>query len=95
MTYEESATLMNDPAFRNRVKVACMKFAAYIMDEESNVPAHQTRIKWAQRTIANPDAVTAEVSPPTVMDGQVQGDGSSITDEALQTSVETTVNKML
>lgn len=95
MTYEESAALMNDTGFRGRVKVACLKFATYIMDETASTPAHSTRIKWAQQTTANPDAAAATITPTVVMDNQVQADGAAITDEALQTAVETSVNKLL
>lgn len=95
MTYEESATLMNDAAFHNRVKVSCLKFADYIVGEAVTVPAHNTRYKWAQQTMINSDAAAAQITPSVVMDNQVQTDGAAITDVALQTSVETTVNKML
>jgi hypothetical protein len=95
MTYEDSAALMTDAVFRGRVKVGCLKFATYILDEAASVPAHQTRIKWAQQTMTNPEFSTTQVVPPVVMDNQVQTDGAAITDEALQTAVETTVNKLI
>jgi len=86
---------MTDAAFRGRVKVACLKFATYIMDEAASVPAHATRIKWAQQTFGNPEVTTTQVVPVCVMDNQVQTDGAAITDEALQTAVETSVNKLI
>lgn len=95
MTYEESAALMIDNAFRGRVKVACLIYARYIMDEASNTPAHSTRIKWAQATMVNPDAAAATVTPTVVMDGAVQQDGAAIDDAALQSAVENSINKML
>jgi|SRR5215510_1439504 len=95
LTYEESAALMNDPTFRGRVKVACMKFADFILIEPSSEPAHNARVRWAQMTISNPEGVAAQVQPPTVMDAAVQQDGNAITDAALQGAVENTVNKML
>lgn len=95
LTYEQSAALMIDPNFRDRVKVACMHYADYIIDEPSSTVAHNTRQAWARRAMTQPDAVAAEVTPPVVMDGQVQADGAAISDEALQTSVETTVNSMM
>lgn|SRR5262245_49140243 len=95
LTYQQSADLMADVAFKDRVKVACLNFAGYILNEAASVTAHQTRIKWAQRTFAQPEAVAMEVISPTVMDAAVQTDGAAITDTALQTAVETTVNKML
>ena len=95
MTYDESAALMKDAAFIGRVKVSCLKFATYIADEASNTPAHNTRFKWAQYTMTNPDATAQQVTPPTVMDAAVQAAGSAIEDTALQSAVENTVNKML
>jgi hypothetical protein len=95
LTYETSAALMNDPAFRGRVKVACLKYAQFIMDEAPSVAAHSTRIKWAQQTMQSPDQAAAVTTPPTVMDTAVQAAGAAITDTALQSSVEVTVNKML
>jgi hypothetical protein len=95
MTYEESAALMNDNAFRGRIKVAVLKYADSIMIEANTVPAHNTRLHWAQQAMQMPDAIAAQIQPPVVMDAQVQIDGAAISDAALQASVETVVNKML
>lgn len=95
LDYAATAALIMDDAFRSRVKVACLKFATYISDEAANVPAHATRIKWSQTTLANPDASTTQVTPVVVMDVEVQQYGAEITDAALQTAVETTVNKLI
>jgi hypothetical protein len=95
MTYTESSALMQDIEFRGRVKVACLKFADSIMIEASNVPAHNSRYKWAQQTFQQPDLVAMQVQPPTVMDGAVQLAGAAITDAALQGAVETVVGKMI
>ena len=95
LTYEESAALMKDPTFVSRVKVACLKFADYITNEASTTPAHMSRIKWAQYAMTNPDTTAGQVTPPTVMDNQVQTDGSTITDANLQTAVESTINKLI
>lgn len=95
MTYEESAALMTDSAFRGRVKVAALKYADSIMGEATNTPAHNTRERWALMTMQNPDGTAAQLQPPTVMDAAVQAAGAEIDDEALQASVETVVNKMM
>lgn len=95
LTYEDSAALMADVAFRDRIKVACLKYATYIVDEAPNVPAHNTRIKWAQNCMIGPDGAAMTVTPTVVMDNQVQTDGAAITDEALQTAVETSINKLM
>jgi hypothetical protein len=95
MTYEESAALMTDVAFRGRIKVACLQYSTYIMGEPANVTAHSTRIKWAQQTANSPDQTAASVQPMVVMDANVQTAGAAITDAALQTAVEATVNKII
>jgi len=95
MTYEESAALMGDPAFRGRVKVAVLKYADSIMIEASNVPAHNTRERWALNAMNNPEMVAMQIQPPVVMDVQVQTDGAAISDTALQGSVQAVIDKMM
>jgi hypothetical protein len=95
LTYEQSAELMQDMTFRGRIKVACLKYADYIVGEAANTPAHSTRIRWAQQTFASPESSAGAIQPVVVMDAAVQQDGSAITDEALQSAVENAVNKML
>jgi hypothetical protein len=95
LDYMQSAELMRDPAFIERVKVACLKFADYIKNEAATTPAHSTRTRWANETMGNPNQTAQIVTPPTVMDAAVQADGAAISDVALQSSVEATVNKLL
>jgi hypothetical protein len=95
MTYDESANLMQDVGFLGRVKVACLKYATYILDEDPSVTAHNTRMRWAINTQQNPDSIAFGLRPPVVMDAGVQSAGSAIEDTALQSSVETVINKLL
>jgi hypothetical protein len=95
LTYTESADLMNDAAFRNRVMVACLKFADYIAAEGNDVPAHNTRLRWANACMQNPQMTAVQVTPTTVMQDGVQEAGAEITDADLQIAVETAVNQML
>jgi len=95
LTYEESAALMNDAAFRGRVKVSALRYADSILGEASNVPAHNTRERWALQCFQNPEFVAGQLQSPVVMDAAVQEAGAEITDGALQASVETVVNKMM
>jgi hypothetical protein len=101
LTYEQSAKLMDNPAFRGRVKVACLTYANYISGEDATVPAHATRMKWAQQTFQMPDASASQVTPAVVMDAAVQQAGidadgdSTIDDAALQSATENAINKML
>jgi hypothetical protein len=95
MTYDESNALMSDAAFKGRVKVAVLKYAGSIMIEASNVPAHNTRERWAVNTMINPDGTAAQIQPPTVMDPAIQAAGCDATDDEVQGAVETAVNKLL
>lgn len=95
MTYEESSALMRDQAFIGRVKVACLKYADYIVLEAPTTPGHSTRMKWAQNTMTAPDVSANLVTPTAVMDPGVQEAGSEIEDGALQSAVENSINKML
>jgi hypothetical protein len=95
MTYDDSAGLTQDPAFRGRVKIACLKYADYVHNEAPGTPGHTSRLRWAQQTFQSPDAVAAQIQPPTVMDAAVQDAGATITDAALQSAVEGVINKFI
>lgn len=95
LSYTESAQLMQDLTFQNRIKVACLKFAEYIDGEATDTPAHNTRMKWAATVIQNPQQQASNIQPPVVMDPAVQEQGPTISDAELQTAVETTVNHLL
>lgn len=95
MTYEETAALTRDQAFRGRVAVGTTKFATYITDEAPNTPAHPTRYKWSMATLPNPEGAVAQIIWTVVMDSAVQQDGAAVTDTALQGAVEAAVNKLI
>ena len=95
LDYTSSAALMSDGTFRGRIKVSCLKFADSVMIEEPTVPAHNARLRWATQCFQSPDQTAMQVQPPTVMDPAVQAAGDTITDTALQASVEVVINKML
>src|SRR5262245_43491309 len=95
LDYAQSAALMQDTAFRERVKVGCMKYADYIVAEAANVPAHNTRYRWAQATMLSPDSAAQTIMPTVVMQDQVQQQGAAISDADLQTVVEVSVNKLM
>jgi len=91
--YKATNALMHDPDFIGRTRVACLHFASYVSGEADDVPAHNTRMKWAQGTFENPDGAAAAIMPILVMDPKVQTAGVAITDVDLQSAVETSVNK--
>jgi hypothetical protein len=92
ISYADTANLMNDPEFRGRSQVACLRYASYISGEDAATPAHATRSRWAQETVRNPMASVTQIMPVLVMDDKVQAAGSAITDNDLQSAVETSVN---
>jgi len=95
ISYADSAALMTDAAFHGRTKIACLHFADYIRGEADTVPAHATRLRWAEQTFVTPDNSVAQIMSTLVMDPAVQADGAAITDPALQSSVEASVNKLI
>jgi hypothetical protein len=86
---------MNDLAFRNRVKVACLKYADSILGEPPNTPGHAARYQWATIAQRQPDSTAVTITPPTVMDAAVQEAGAEISDELLQGAVESVINKRI
>jgi hypothetical protein len=96
MTYTETFELTKDPVFRGRVSTACVHYANFITDEPASTMAHSTRYRWAQQTLIGPEASVIRVIATVCNDGAVQdAPGAAITDAALQTAVETSVNKLL
>ena len=95
LTYEESAALMLDATFVSRIKVACLIYATYIINEPPDTDAHSARLRGAGNTVAAPDVTARNVAPMVTMDSNVQAQGSAISDADLQTAVETAVNKVL
>jgi hypothetical protein len=94
MTFEESAQLMTNPQFRGRIKVACLKYADYIVT--SNLPGtSMTMRRWADNTFQNPDNSAQLAQAAVVMDAAVQSTGPDIADQQLQTAVETVIKKMV
>jgi len=96
MTYQETFELTKNETFRGRVSTACVHYANFITDEAPTTPAHSTRYRWAQQTLVGPEASVNRVIATVCNDTAVQdAPGNAITDPALQTAVETSVNKLL
>jgi|SRR5215472_12861795 len=95
LSYDQSAALMTDPAFRGRVKVACLSFATVIAEEAGTVAGHGARYRWAQQCMQQPDMTAQTVQAATVMDPAIQAGGSGVDDATLQSAVEATIVNML
>lgn len=92
MTLEESAVLMTDPAFRNRVKTAALQYATGIMGQAYN---SRSRAMWAQATMQSPDVTAATLTPNVVMNVNVQTLGPTIPDPDLIAAVQVTADMMM
>ena len=95
LSFSQSAVLMRDPTFNGRIQVAALLFANYIIGEPGNVPAHNTRQKWAMATLTNPALAAQQVQPTVVMQQVVQQYGADVSDQDLQTAVEIAVQAIM
>lgn len=95
LSYSDSSALMNDTAFRGRIKVAMLKFASSIMAEAPATPAHNARYRWAQQAMSQPEQWATTLQPNVVMDPNVQSSGSTIDDATLQGAVEAVINEFI
>jgi hypothetical protein len=94
LTYDQLSELMVDPQFRGRIKVACLKYANYVLNLTSSAPIPMALSRWAQDTFASPDQAAQLVQPSVVMDPGVMESGASINDQTLQSAVENVIKKM-
>jgi hypothetical protein len=91
MSYEESNALMQDMAFRGRVKVAAVVYAQYL----ALLPATNAQMRWIQTTMSQPDQMAGTLTPPTVMNPDVQAAGPTVSDEVLQAAVQSVANQIM
>jgi len=95
LAYTDSANLMNDLDFRGRIKVAILKWTAYVLGEDPGAQAHSARLRYAQNANLMPDDTAMRVQPQVVMDPNVQSAGKDIPDDVLQSAVEAVIDKVL
>lgn len=93
MTYEELAALMNDPAFRGRVKVSMLRYCDTILIEPDSTMGHTSRVRWAQQAMQQPEMWASQLTPSVVMDPAIQQDGNAATDLQVQGATEAVINK--
>lgn len=92
MTFEESAQLINDQAFRGRVKVAALLYAQYLSQQPNLGNAKQT---WIRQTMQAPDQAAQLLSPNVVINPNVQQAGAAVTDANLQAAVQYVADAMM
>ena len=95
LSYSDSAALMTDTTFRGRIKVAMLKFAGSVVNEAPTTAAHNSRYRWAQQAMSQPDQWSQTLQPNVVMDPNVQSNGSAVDDAGLQGAVEAVINEFI
>ena len=95
LSYSDSAALMNDGTFKGRIKVAMLKFAGSVVNEAPTTAAHNSRYRWAQQAMMQPDQWATNLQPNVVMDPNVQANGSAVDDTTLQGAVEAVINEFI
>jgi len=76
---------MNNPDFRNRVKAAALQFALYVQSQPN---LSNSRSRWVQQMLAQPDAMAATLAGSVVMNINVQQAGEAVTDQNLAAAVQ-------
>jgi hypothetical protein len=94
-SYLEIASLRTNQDFKDRVSVAVIKYAAYIMGEPPETPIHEIRVQWARKALANPDEQVFRIMGHLVGNASVQTLLTSIVDQDLQYAVEYAVNTLM
>lgn len=94
LTQEESAALMNDPVFRGRVKVCALNYAQYLSLQAATAGSN-AKMTWMQSTVRNPDNMAATLTPPTVLNPNVQIAGAEVTDADLMAAVQAVADMIM
>lgn len=92
-TYLEIYALKTDQDFRNRVGMALVNYATYLLGQPATRPWHEQEVNWARKASFNTDDQIYRIMGFVLGDPQVQADLGTITDAALQTVVETAVQQ--
>lgn len=93
LTYDQLAALMNDQAFRGKVKVSMLRYCDTILIEPDTTLGHTSRVRWAQQAMQQPEMWASQLTPSVVMDPAIQESGSASTDIQVQGATEAVINK--
>lgn len=93
--YRDYYNLATNPVFLQRLQVAVIHFAAYILGEAPSTPNHASRYNWAKTASMNPQAVAQAIATSVVLDGNVQTALGSVTDANLQAAAEAQIGMLL
>lgn len=94
-TYAQLATLRNTSAFRDRVELAVVFYARFIIGESPATPLHNTRANWAKSAFQNPSAVAGGLLNAVALDATIASVLDAATDAQMQSATETVINTIL
>lgn len=92
MTYVESAALMKDQTFMGRVKVAALNYAQSLSLQPS---LSNSQSKWINQAMTQSDFMAQMLTPPVVMNPNVQQGGAAVSDADLQAAVQAVANQTM
>lgn len=93
MTYTESAQLIRNPWFVERVSVAVSVYTNYLLNTGEDDPQQADKIGVAQRLASQSQHVVTTLMFTLTGDPEVQASGPCIPDDTLQIIVEKTIKK--
>lgn len=94
-TYAQLATLRNSSAFRDRVELAVVFYARYIISEDPATPLHNVRANWAKNAFQNPSGVSNGLLNAVALDGTIGNVLDAATDGQVQSATEAVINTIL
>jgi hypothetical protein len=105
LDYKQSSELRINPIFMGRIGTAALRWSSSILSNSSldiSTGTARRKIKFAEDVYANPVIQAQKLQPGVVQDPAVQSEDidpnngdSTITDPALQSAVEATIDKII
>jgi hypothetical protein len=93
VTYTESAQLIRNPWFVERVSVAVSTYTNYLLNTGEDDPQYADKVGVAQRLASQSQHVVTTLLFTLTGDSEVKAAGPCIDDDALQMIVEKTIVK--
>lgn len=94
-SYGQIATFKNSSDAMDRVTVAVVNYARYILGEDPGTANHTLRSRWAKEAFQNPVGVASGLLMAVATDGTIQGALPTPTDAQIQSATEFAINTIL
>jgi|SRR5581483_9882275 len=100
-TYVNLSVLLSDSVFLNRVTMAIVNYAKYILGENASTPFHTARMEWAKQAVLNPQLYTPQLRYLVAVDPQFSNqstvpiDPNSINDTQMDAVVQTAIDNSI